>query len=71
MRPCNQKLKVMTGLKVRVSARIVYKSDTLFLDGCATFWVVVWPSYATSIFIEKGAIRPCNQKLKTNDRIKG
>ena len=64
MRPCNQKLKVMTGLKVRVLARTVYKSDAFFLDGCATFWVVVWPSYATSIFIEKGAMRPCNQKLK-------
>ena len=45
MRPCNQKSKLMTRLKVEVSARTVGKPDAFFLDGYAIFWVVSWPSF--------------------------
>ena len=34
----------MAGLRIEVSARIVGKTDASFLDGCAVFWVVAWPS---------------------------
>ena len=47
VRPCNQKSKLMTGLKAEVSARTVCKTDAFFLDGCAIFWVVAWPSKGT------------------------
>ena len=47
MRPCNQKLKLMTGLKVEVLARTVGKPYAFFLDGCTIFWVVVCPSKGT------------------------
>ena len=38
---CNQKSKLMTGLKVEVSASTVGKREDFFLDGCAIFWVVL------------------------------
>ena len=44
MHTCNQKVKLMAGLRIEVSARIVGKPDAFFLDGCAVFWVVAWPS---------------------------
>ena len=47
MRPCNQKLKLMTGLKIEVAARTVGKPDAFFLDGCTIFCVVVCPSKGT------------------------
>ena len=47
MRPCNEKSKLMTGLKVEVSTRTVGKRDTLFLDGCAICRVVAWRSKGT------------------------
>ena len=47
MRPCSQKSKLMTRLKAEVSARTVGKPDTFFLDGCAIFRVVAWPSKGT------------------------
>ena len=41
MRPCNHnKSKLMTGLKLEVSARTVGKPDAFFIDGCAIFCVV-------------------------------
>ena len=40
MRPCNQKSKLMTRLKVEVSAKTVGTQDTFFLDGCAIFRIV-------------------------------
>ena len=47
MRLCNQKSKLLTGLKVEASARIVGKPDAFFLDGCAIFYVVAWRSKGT------------------------
>ena len=47
MRPSNQKSKLMTGLKVEVSARAVGQPDAFFLDGCAILWIVAWPSKGT------------------------
>ena len=39
--------KLMTGLKVEVSASTVGKWEDFFLDGCAIFWVVAWPRKRT------------------------
>ena len=47
MRPCNQKLKLMTGLKIEVSTRTVGKQDAFFLDSCTIFWIVSWTSKGT------------------------
>ena len=47
LRTCKQKSKLMSGLKVEVSARIVGDPDAFFLDGCAILWVVAWPSKGT------------------------
>ena len=47
MRPSNQKSKLMTGLKVEVSARAVGLPDAFFLDGCAILRIVAWPSKGT------------------------
>ena len=47
MCPCYQKSKLMTGLKVKISARTVGKLETFFLDGWAIFRVVAWPSNGT------------------------
>ena len=47
MCPCNQKSRLMARLKTEVSARPVGKPDAYFLDGCANFWVVAWPSKGT------------------------
>ena len=47
MCPCNQKSKLMVGLKVEVSARTVGKPDAFFLDDCAIFWAVACSSKRT------------------------
>ena len=48
VRPCNQKSKRMTGLKIDVSARTVGKPDALFIDGCTIFFVAGWPNKRTN-----------------------
>ena len=48
VRPCNQKSKRMTGLKVEVSARTVGKRDALFIDDCTIFLVAGWPNKGTN-----------------------
>ena len=46
---CNQKLKLMTGLKVVVSTRTVSKPDVFLLYSCTIFWLVAWPSKETFV----------------------
>ena len=44
LRICRQKSKLMTRLKVEVSARLSTNcTNAIFLDGCAIFWTINWP----------------------------
>ena len=48
LRTCKQKSKLMTTLKVEITARSATNdADAIFLDGCAILWVVSWPDKGT------------------------
>ena len=40
MHHCNQKSKLVSGIKVELSARTVDKPDAFFLNDCVIFWDV-------------------------------
>ena len=44
-RPCNNKSKLTTTLKVKIPSRHASENtDAIFLDGCAILWTINWPS---------------------------
>ena len=64
---CNQKLKLMTGLKVVVSTRTVSKPDVFLLYSCTIFWLVAWPSKETFVSFVKNFHKYVISKLKIAD----
>ena len=67
MRLCNQKSKLMTGLKVELSARTVGKPNAFFLDGCAICYVVAWGSKGTIGSLVENFRKYVIDKLKIAD----
>ena len=67
MRPCNQKSKLLAGLKVELSARTVGKPVTFFLDGWAIFRVVAWPNKGRIVSLVENFRKYVIDKLKIVD----
>ena len=67
VRRCNQKSKLMAGLKVELSARTVGKPGTFFLDGWAVFWVVAWPNKGRIVSLVENFRKYVIDKLKIVD----
>ena len=65
LRPCRQKSKLMTTLKVEVSARLQANDPTaIFIDGCALLWVVSWPARGTVSDYVNNFMQYLSEKLK-------
>ena len=67
MHLCNQKSKLITGVKVKVSARTVGKPGAFFLDGCALLWIVALPSKVSIGSLVDNFRKYVTDKLKITD----
>ena len=68
LRTAKQKAKLLNSLKVQTPARLSTNDvDAVFLDGCAIFWNIMWPTKGTVTDFVNNFKYYLTERLRTAD----